>query len=655
MLVMTLTICGAVLFVSVTLLVWFQILNFRANFQRDTETLSAIIANNSTAALAFDDRKAAGEILGSLKAKPTVLCACLVNSGGVEVAHYGAQDDSEELQGFPPARQFLYTGGHLLYTEPVQLEGKLIGHLYLRVDYRSVFLQLLRFYAVVMTGVLLVSVLLAINLSGRMQRFIADPVLNLADTARQIGEKKDYSVRSPMDGRGDELGVLAKAFNHMLSRIHRQDADLNISQQKLESLINSIDGVVWEWNPHDGAFTFVSQQSERILGYPPEKWLGNPKFWDSIVHPDDLVRTSAACLEATERRQPYNYEYRMIAADGRTVWIRESGMVLVENDRLVSFRGIFQDITEHKDSAAQLDRLNHQLMDASRQAGMAEVATGVLHNVGNVLNSVNVSANLLRDQLGRSQLQNLVKATQLLHEHAADNALFLTQDPRGLRLPGYLVKLVNQLNTEQQTYQRELDGLGKNIEHIKEIVSMQQSYARLGGMTEAFDARELLEDALRINEAALARHSIRLIREFVETPPVAVDKHKVLQILVNLVRNAKHAMIAAEKSEKQLTVSVQRADQGRVLIQVRDNGIGIPTENLTRIFQHGFTTKKEGHGFGLHSGANAAKEMGGALSVASDGPGHGAVFTLELPAASRQTCPIPRQLQPAPPVESFAK
>ena len=634
MLVMTLTICGVVLLVSVTLLISFQLLNFRADFQRDTATLSSIVANNSTAALAFDDRKAAGEILGWLKAKPTVLCATLINYGGLEVAHYGEKDDSNNIKGFPAENQFKYDGGDLLYTELVQLEGKPIGHLYLRVDYRSVFLQLLRFYGVVMTGVLMVSVLLAFKLSSHMQRFIADPVLSLAETARQVGEKNDYSVRSPMEGRGDELGVLAKAFNHMLSRIHCQDVAINLSQQKLGSLVNSIDGIVWEWSPHNCKFTFVSRQCERILGYPSEKWLADPNFRETLTHPDDFVQTMATCLEAAERRQAYNREYRMIAADGRTVWIRESGMVLVEDNRLMSFRGIFQDITEQKNAATQLDQLNRQLVDASRQAGMAEVATGVLHNVGNVLNSVNVSANLLRDQLGRSQLQNLMKATQLMQEHSANTVAFLTQDPRGARLPGYLIKLVNQLHTEQEAYQRELDGLGKNIEHIKEIVSMQQSYARLGGLTEAFDPKELLEDALRINEAALLRHNVRLVRHFAETAPVAVDKHKVLQILVNLVRNAKHAMIASDKLEKVLVVSIQRADPDHVRIEVRDNGIGIPTDNLTRIFQHGFTTKKEGHGFGLHSGANAAKEMGGTLFVESAGPGQGAAFILELPVAT---------------------
>ena len=113
-----------------------------------------------------------------------------------------------------------------------------------------------------------------------------------------------------------------------------------------------------------------------------------------------------------------------------------------------------------------------------------------------------------------------------------------------------------------------------------------------------------------------------------------LEKHKILQILVNLLRNAKHACQESDRADKRLTVRVINGD-GRVRISVIDNGIGIPPENLIRIFSHGFTTKKDGHGFGLHSGALAAKEMDGSLTVHSDGPGQGSTFTLELP------CPTP--------------
>jgi signal transduction histidine kinase len=253
----------------------------------------------------------------------------------------------------------------------------------------------------------------------------------------------------------------------------------------------------------------------------------------------------------------------------------------------------------------------------------------VLHNVGNVLNSVNVSATIVMDSLKNSKAANLVRATALLGEHAADLGGFLTSDPKGKLLPDYLHRSAGHLVAEQGLILNEIGSLRKNIEHIKDIVSMQQSYAMVSGVAETVQLTDLVEDSLSMNAAALARHGIRVVRDFEDIPPLSVEKHKVLQILVNLIRNAKYACVEAAVTDKQLIVRVTRREQ-RVQISISDNGVGISAENLTRIFAHGFTTKKTGHGFGLHSGALAAKEMGGSLRVESPGPGRGATFTLEL-------------------------
>jgi signal transduction histidine kinase len=181
----------------------------------------------------------------------------------------------------------------------------------------------------------------------------------------------------------------------------------------------------------------------------------------------------------------------------------------------------------------------------------------------------------------------------------------------------------------------ELDSLRRSIDHIKAIVTLQQRNAKFGGVKEMTNVVQLVEDSLRLNEGGLNRHGVALVREFETVPSLNVEKHKILQILVNLLRNAKHACQDAGHPDRRLTVRVANGP-GRVEISVRDNGVGILPENLTRIFNHGFTTRKDGHGFGLHSGSLAAKEMGGALTVQSDGPGHGAVFTLELPCPTRE-------------------
>ena len=288
------------------------------------------------------------------------------------------------------------------------------------------------------------------------------------------------------------------------------------------------------------------------------------------------------------------------------------------------------EVAEHKRSQAELENIHRQLMEASRRAGMAEIAANVLHNVGNVLNSVNISTGLIVENVKKSRASSLARVVALLREHAHDIGEFITNDPGGKHVPAHLAQLSEQLLADQAAVIGELDSLRRNIDHIKEIVAMQQSYATFGGVTEMVNVADLVEDSLRMNEGALNSRQLEVIREFEPVPPVNVEKHKILQILVNLMRNAKHACDESGRADKRLTVRVANGD-GRIRISVIDNGVGIPPENLTRIFNHGFTTRKNGHGFGLHSAALAAREMGGALAVHSAGPGTGATFTLELP------------------------
>src|SRR5664280_599344 len=639
MLVMTLLICGAVLLVAIATLFAFQVLNFRSNFERDAATLAVVIADNSAAACSFGDDVAATGVLDSLTNKPTVVTAFLVLTNGSFLAYSGKAEFTNTLSQFPPAGGSRFTRGHLLVTQPVKWLGEQKGTLYLRSDYQRTFLALLGFYVFVILGILIVSISLAVFLSSRLGRTITDPVLQLAQTAKIVGEKKDYSVRAVVSSRGDELGRLAESFNEMLGRIESQDAALSLSQQRMAALIHSIDGIVWERMPDTFRFTFISRQSEDILGFAPQAWLDHPNFWEEKLHPQDAAKAVQTGHEMAARGQPYTYEYRMIAADGRTVWIRESGTVLVEKGQPVAMRGIFQDVTRQKLDADQLDKLNRQLMGTSRLAGMAEVATGVLHNVGNVLNSVSVSATLVTEGLRRLKVSDLRRATAILREQNGHLAEFLTADPKGKLIPDYLATVADQLASQQTTLIAKMDSVGQHIEHIKEIVAMQQSYAKVSGVYENLAASGLVEDALRMNTAAFDRHHIDLVREFADnTPPVRVDRHKVLQILINLLRNAKYAMDAQSGLAKRLVVRVGMGSPDQVKITIADNGVGIAPEHLTKIFNHGFTTKKDGHGFGLHSGANAAKEMGGTLTAHSDGLGKGAEFTLALPttASARQ-------------------
>jgi len=279
----------------------------------------------------------------------------------------------------------------------------------------------------------------------------------------------------------------------------------------------------------------------------------------------------------------------------------------------------------------QLKDAQSELLDSARQAGMAEIATNVLHNVGNVLNSVNISAELVTRKLRSSKALGLGKAMQLINEHKADLGTFLTEDEKGKLLPGYLNQLVDAIAVEQQGMTDELAQLSKSVDHIKDIVSTQQSYAGAATLLEPVHISGLMEDALRMNAGALSRHHVTVVKEYAQVPEILADKHRLLLIMVNLISNAKYAMSNLSDRPRQMTLKVQPLEDNTLQISVKDDGEGIPAENMTRIFTHGFTTRKEGHGFGLHSCALAAIEMHGQLSAHSDGPGLGAVFTLTIP------------------------
>ncbi|HYC73129.1 MAG TPA: PAS domain-containing protein [Opitutaceae bacterium] len=337
---------------------------------------------------------------------------------------------------------------------------------------------------------------------------------------------------------------------------------------------------------------------------------------------EEIMRTGRPLIGKTEK-QTY--------LDGSVCWSITNKMPWRDREgRVIGTFGISKDITALKEAEEKLEAVHKELLATSRAAGMAEVATGVLHNVGNVLNSVNVSATLVADGLRHSKAGNVGKLRALLAEHQEDLPRFLAEDPRGRIVLPYLGTLADDLAKEQQAMLTELDQLRKNVDHIKDIVAMQQSYAKTSGVVEVVSAPDLIEDALRMNAGSLARHDVDIAREYQARPVLPVDKHKVLQILINLVRNAKYACDESGRTDKRITMGL-RTDDEFVRISVQDNGVGIPPENLTRIFNHGFTTRAHGHGFGLHSGALAAKEMGGSLEVFSEGRGKGATFTLALP------------------------
>ncbi|MFC5498482.1 ATP-binding protein [Caenimonas terrae] len=284
----------------------------------------------------------------------------------------------------------------------------------------------------------------------------------------------------------------------------------------------------------------------------------------------------------------------------------------------------------------QLQKSRTQLLSNARLAGMAEIATNVLHNVGNVLNSVNVSAGVIDTWLRTSKLKGLARAVHLMDEHGDDLGAFLAHDTRGKLLPSYLRELAPALELEHEAMAAELGALCKSVDHIKEVIAAQQSHAGKPRFMEFVRLSDLVDDALRMNASALTRHKVEIVRNLAESPALPLDRNRLLQILVNLIDNAKQALRDAAGRTPCITLSAVLTPEHSLRITVADNGEGIAPENLALVFSHGFTTRSNGHGFGLHSCVLAAQEMGGSLTARSAGIGQGATFTLEVPIGATQ-------------------
>jgi signal transduction histidine kinase len=667
---------------SVSLFV-FQWLSARHTIMRDLQAQAEIIESNSTAALTFQDQKAATEMLSALKAKPHILAASLYLPDGSRLAVYGEEDLSPATIQNPVPEGLNSEGLHLLLYRPVMLDNRRLGTLHLRFDFRAMEREIIKPFLLITSGIVMVALLLAIVLSSAFQRVISAPLLRLTATARTVADRKDYSVRADPAGQ-DEIGTLTQAFNQMLTRIQEQDDSLRAAgeryQKQHETLTTLTRGEALYADDVDATLRRLCEtaaQTLQVARVSVWRWnearttLGCLELYELSVrchsagqeiaaadYPDYVGALNGSEIIAADhaRSDPRTHELKdgylsplgitslldaPINLNGQVIgvlchehvgparsWHPDEKMFAISMSNLVSMTFAHW---ERRQTQTQLDEANQRLIETSRLAGMAEVATGVLHNVGNVLNSVNVSCTLVLERVRQSKVANLPKLAAMIQAQDGGLGQFLTFDPKGKQIPGYLCALAPILVEEQAFALKELHSLRDRIDHIKEIVAMQQSYARISGVTETIAMAQLVEDAVKLNTGALARHGVQVEWQFEPVPLICTDKHKVLQILLNLIHNAKYACDTSQREPKLVTLRVFSPQKDRVGVQVTDNGVGIPPENLTRIFAHGFTTRKNGHGFGLHSGALAARELGGFLQAESAGLGQGATFTLELP------------------------
>lgn len=474
-------------------------------------------------------------------------------------------------------------------------------------------------------------------------------------------KKSELSRKTQIKANGENVGALevyhlgGKAKNGEEPFLKEEDDLLNAvaewlgsiaerkkAEEKLRlfrNLIERSNDCIFAVEPKWGRFLDVNNRACDSLGYTRKELLNMMTIKDIEVSiPDDSHWQKQ--MEKLKDKKDIVKQSKYKRKDGSTFFV-ETSLKLVTQEKQDQEKqdyiiAIARDITERKRAEVKLKTAQEKLLETAREVGMAEVATGVLHNVGNVLNSVGVTAESIQKRVRNSKISYLSDVVGLFEEHASELGAFMTNEERGKKIPAFLANLSKELIEEQERCLEALEALTKHVQHVGDIIQLQQSHSKTKGLIEPTSIAELVDDTLQINAETITRNSVEVKRDIANLPTLLLDRHKVLQILTNLISNAIYALSISNRDDKILKICVKETKNGHLRIDVCDNGIGIPKENLTRIFEHGFTTKKKGHGFGLHSTALSANELNGSIIAHSDGPGKGAVFTVELPFKTQE-------------------
>jgi signal transduction histidine kinase len=555
---------GSILLITSLSFLVNDIVSLRRAMVENISSISKVIGNNIIAALAFDSRTTAEEILAGLSAEPHIISAHVFKEDGSRFASYindalkgGSDSDqtdiTEVLSVKNMSRLSLNLDDHLKLSqdisddnsfwddqieivEPVMLDGETIGMLFIEYDLREINSRL-RQYAGICSVVFFISLCIGYVISTKLQKVISEPILKLTGAMKNISDRKEYSVRVEKQN-DDEIGTLVEGFNDMLTQIESRNMELMEAHRKLE---------------------------ERV--------------------------------------------------DERTWQLQ-------------------QEIIERQKAEEALRGSQEQLIDSAHKAGMADVATGILHNLGNVLNSVNVSTEVISNVVRTSKVESLINVNEILNEHMDRIGEFLTTDPKGMKLPEFYLKIGAVLREENDIVRKETERIEDKIATMRGIVETQQEYARAEFHSEKEELPNIIRDVLKIQKVLIESNGVQVTGDYEKPLSCRVHKYKLIHVLLNLVKNAVESMKENDLHNKsrELTIETGHIDDKNDFISVMDNGCGIPSENLLKIFNHGFTTKEGGHGFGLHASANSMTEMGGGITAESDGENRGAVFTLKLPA-----------------------
>jgi PAS domain S-box-containing protein len=398
-------------------------------------------------------------------------------------------------------------------------------------------------------------------------------------------------------------------------------AEIENKNALMATFVNNIPDMAWV-KDRNSKFIVANKAFCDAVGMAHEFLVNNTC---DVCFGELAVKFKADDRAVMESKSQKRIEESIIDGKQKVVWLETIKSPLRDAaGEIVGTVGIARDITERK-------RLNTALNTASRLGGMAEVAIGVLHNVGNAINSVNVSTSLVGEKLQSKPMKLWARGIELLSAHKDDLVRFLTDDPAGKALVQALPGLAASIAREQQEMIAEIDGVRHHLGQVMQTIQLREEYARVTSVVEKCSLDQVIDEALSFVIERCRELGVQVKTEVDEMLDLIQDRNQIVQILANLLRNAVDALADADRPEKQIAVVGHRCGEQRFRIEVSDNGGGIPEADQPGIFRYGFTTKRGGHGFSLHNASTVAHAMGGALTFSSAGSGRGSVFCLELP------------------------
>jgi PAS domain S-box-containing protein len=336
----------AALLVTVAAFMLYDFITYRDTLVRNLSTSAAIIANNSTAALTFQDEETSQQILAALKEDPTVAVAALYDTTGSIFARYPAREPISSFPVVPGKPGHQTENGHLIIFQPVSEGGRSAGTLYLKSNLHALY-QRPRLYGGIALIVLFGSALVALILSSTLQQRITTPILELASSASAVSERGDYSVRVKKRST-DELGALTDAFNLMLERIQRQTVELASSEERLRLALEGSRTGTWDWDLASGKVNWDTSNTI-LFGLQPGQFKGTYEHFSALIHPDERDLVRAALDEAIKQKTEYFIEFRVTWPDRTTHWLASRGRARYDaSGNPIRMSGVTAEITQRR-------------------------------------------------------------------------------------------------------------------------------------------------------------------------------------------------------------------------------------------------------------------------------------------------------------------